>query len=54
MNEKTKAGIEASLELFKGWVRPIVVIGMTAIICIMTYEDVGLIILIFCKRLTKK
>jgi len=38
MNEKTKAGIEAAIELFKGWIRPIVVLGMTAVICVMTVE----------------
>jgi len=39
MNEKTKAGIEAAIELFKGWIRPIVVLGMTAVICVMTVES---------------
>jgi hypothetical protein len=38
MNEKTKAGIEAAIELFKGWIRPLVVLGMTAVICVMTVE----------------
>lgn len=38
MNEKTKAGIEAAIELFKGWIRPIVVLGMTVVICVMTVE----------------
>ena len=39
MNEKTKAGIEAAIELFKGWIRPIVVLGMTVVICVMTVES---------------
>ena len=38
MNEKTKAGIEAAIELFKGWIRPLVVLGMTAVICVMTVD----------------
>jgi hypothetical protein len=38
MNEKTKAGIEAAIELFKGWIRPFVVRGLTAGICVMTVE----------------
>lgn len=38
MNEKLKASIEAAVELVKGWVRPLVVIGMTAVICIMTFQ----------------
>lgn len=36
MNDKTKEGVEAAVELFKGWIRPIVVLGMTAVICVMT------------------
>ena len=38
MNEKTKAAVEAAIELFKGWIRPLVVLGMTAVICVMTVE----------------
>ena len=39
MNEKTKAAVEASIELLKGWVRPIVVLGMTAVVCVMTFQQ---------------
>ena len=38
MNGKTKASVEAAIELFKGWVRPIVVLVMTGVICAMTYQ----------------
>jgi hypothetical protein len=39
MNEKTKAAVEASVELFKGFVRPLVVLYMTAIVGVMTYQQ---------------
>lgn len=39
MNEKTKAGIEAAIELVKGWVRPLLVIYLTVLIGLMTYQE---------------
>ena len=38
MNEKTKLAVEVSIELFKGWVRPLAVLYLTAIIGVMTYQ----------------
>lgn len=38
MNEKLKASIEAAVELVKGWVRPLVVLAMSIVICVMTFE----------------
>ena len=38
MNEKTKAGVEATIELMKGFVRPGAVFFLTIIIGIMTVQ----------------
>lgn len=38
MNEKTKAAVEAAVELFKGWVRPLVVLYLTVLIGVMTIQ----------------
>ena len=39
MNEKCKAAVEAAIELLKGWVRPVVVLSMTTVICVMTFQQ---------------
>jgi len=39
MNEKAKLATEVSIELVKGWIRPLVVMGMTAVICVMTVQQ---------------
>lgn len=38
MKDETIQSVEAAIALVKGWIRPIVVLIMTVIVCIMTYE----------------
>lgn len=39
MNEKTKAAVEAAIELVKGWTRPLVFMVMSGVVCWMTAEQ---------------
>ena len=38
MDDKQKIMVEAAIELVKGWVRPLVFLGMTAVMCVMTLD----------------